>query len=109
MYQLNSIGSGSAAGFYEITSKLCFFLLNTESFRDCYYFLGQLFENQSAPHLDIVYNSGADPGFLVGSEAPKLIRGRGADLQHGQFSVKMYVKMKEVGPIGGGGRGNFCM
>ena len=27
--------------------------------------------------------------------------GRGVDLRHGHFSVKMYVKTKELGPIGG--------
>ena len=41
----------------------------------------------------------ADPGFPVGGHAP--IRG-GVDLRHGHFSVKMYAKMKELGPIGGG-------
>ena len=40
----------------------------------------------------------ADPGFPVGGRAP--VRG-GVDLRHGHFSVKMYVKMKELGPIGG--------
>ena len=40
----------------------------------------------------------ADPGFPVGGHAP--IRG-GVDLRHGHFSVKMYVKTKELGPIGG--------
>ena len=25
----------------------------------------------------------------------------GFGLQHGQFSVKMYAKMKELGPVGG--------
>ena len=28
----------------------------------------------------------------------------GVDLRHGHFSVKMYVKTKELGPIGGGVR-----
>ena len=40
----------------------------------------------------------ADPGFPVGGRAP--IRG-GVDLQCGCFLVKMYVKTKELGPIGG--------
>ena len=39
-----------------------------------------------------------DPGFPIGGHAP--IRG-GGDLQRGHFSVKMYVKMKELGPMGG--------
>ena len=47
-------------------------------------------------------NSGADPGFPVGG-APTLI-GVGANLQHRCFSVKTYVKTKEFGPVGGGGR-----
>ena len=40
----------------------------------------------------------ADPGFPVGGHAP--IRG-GVDLRRGHFLVKMYAKMKELGPIGG--------
>ena len=41
-----------------------------------------------------------DPGFPVGGHAP--VKG-GVDLRHGHFSVKMYVKTKELGPMGGGG------
>ena len=37
----------------------------------------------------------ADPGFPVG--------GGGVDLRRGRFSVKMYTKTKELGPMGGGG------
>ena len=40
----------------------------------------------------------ADPGFPVGGRAP--VRG-GVDLRRGHFSVKMYAKMKELGPTGG--------
>ena len=41
----------------------------------------------------------ADPGFPVGGgRAP--VRG-GVDLRCGHFSVKMYAKTKELGPIGG--------
>ena len=40
----------------------------------------------------------ADPGFPVGGRAP--VTG-GMDLRRGHFLVKMYVKMKELGPIGG--------
>ena len=40
----------------------------------------------------------ADPGFPIGGRAP--VRG-GMDLRCGHFSVKMYAKMKELGPIGG--------
>ena len=40
----------------------------------------------------------ADPGFPVGGRAP--VRG-GMDLRRGHFSVKMYAKTKELGPIGG--------
>ena len=42
----------------------------------------------------------ADPGFPVGRRAP--VRG-GVDLRCGHFSVKMYVKTKELGPMDGGG------
>ena len=35
-----------------------------------------------------------------GGRAP--VRGGGVDLRHGHFLVKMYVKMKELGPMGGG-------
>ena len=38
-------------------------------------------------------SSVADPGFSVG--------GGGVDLRRGHFSVKMYVKTKELGPMGG--------
>ena len=52
--------------------------------------------------------SGADQGFpVVGGGAPTLIGG--ANLRHGGFSAKIYVKMKEFGSFGGGGAGNFCM
>ena len=44
---------------------------------------------------------GADPGFPIGG-VPTLIGG-GANLRHRHFSVKTYVKMKEFGPVGGGG------
>ena len=40
----------------------------------------------------------ADPGFPVGG-------GGGADLQGIHFSVKTYVKTKEMDPVGGGGGG----
>ena len=42
--------------------------------------------------------SGPDPGFSVGGVDPFW---RGFGLQRGHFSVKMYVKMKELGPVGG--------
>ena len=42
--------------------------------------------------------AGADAGFPVGE---------GVDPQCGHFSVKMYVKMKEIGPIGGRAPENF--
>ena len=41
----------------------------------------------------------ADPGFPVGG-GREPVRG-GVDLQRGHFLVKMYVKTKELGPIGG--------
>ena len=40
----------------------------------------------------------ADPGFPIGVAAT---RWGGADLRRGYFSVKMYVKVKELGPVGG--------
>ena len=39
----------------------------------------------------------ADPGFPVGG----CTRWGGVDLRHGHFSVKMYAKTKELGPMGG--------
>ena len=33
--------------------------------------------------------------------------GRGVDLQYGHFLVKMYAKMKELGPIGEGVRPGY--
>ena len=46
--------------------------------------------------------AGADPGFPIGG-APTLVGG-GANLRRRCFLVKTYVKMKEFGPVGGGGR-----
>ena len=43
-------------------------------------------------------NTVADPGFLVGGACT---RWGGMDLRHGHFLVKMYAKMKELGPIRG--------
>ena len=40
----------------------------------------------------------ADPGFPVGGACT---RWGGVDLRRGHFSVKMYAKMKELGPKGG--------
>ena len=45
-------------------------------------------------------HSVADPGFPVGG-GHALVWG-GMDLRRGHFSVKMYAKTKELGPIGGG-------
>ena len=42
----------------------------------------------------------ADPGFPVGGGMHPL--GGGVNLRHGHFLVKMYAKMKELGPIGRG-------
>ena len=44
----------------------------------------------------------ADPGFPVGGGMHPL--GGGVDLRCGLFSVKMYAKTKELGPIRGGVR-----
>ena len=46
---------------------------------------------------NMLLKSVADPGFPVGGVAP--VRG-GVDLRRGHFLVKMYVKTKELGPIG---------
>ena len=48
--------------------------------------------------------SRADPGFSVGGVDP--FKG-GVDLRHGHFSVKMHVKTKELGPVGGRAPQNF--
>ena len=42
----------------------------------------------------------ADPGFPIGGACTHW--GVGVDLRRRHFSVKMYAKMKELGPIGGG-------
>ena len=42
--------------------------------------------------------AGADPGFPVGGRGPVL---GGVDLRRRSFSVKMYVKTKELGLVGG--------
>ena len=42
--------------------------------------------------------TGVDPGFPMGGHGPIL---GSMDLQHGPFLVKMYEKMKELGPVGG--------
>ena len=47
-------------------------------------------------------NAGPDPGFSVGGGAWTHLGGGGFGFQRGHFSVKMYVKMKELGPVGGG-------
>ena len=46
----------------------------------------------------------ADPGFPIGGGGRRPIGGRGANLQDVHFSAKMYVKMKEMDPVGGGAR-----
>ena len=43
----------------------------------------------------------ADPGFPVGGGAPT--HWGGANLRRVHFLVKMYAKMKEMDPVGGGG------
>ena len=44
-------------------------------------------------------NAVADPGFPIGGHQPI----GGDDLRCGRFSAEMYAKMKELGPVGGGG------
>ena len=48
--------------------------------------------------------AGADPGFPVEDGGAPTLIGGGTNLRHGHFSVKTYVKTKEFGPVGGGGR-----
>ena len=47
---------------------------------------------------DTAVNTGPDPGFSVGGVDPFW---GGFGLQRGHFSVKMYAKTKELGPVGG--------
>ena len=51
-------------------------------------------------------HAGADPGFPVGGVDPFW---RGMDFCQRCFSVKMYVKTKELGPVGGIWAAKFCM
>ena len=51
--------------------------------------------------INVRENAVADPGFPVGGACTYW---GGVGLQHGHFSVKMYAKTKELGPIGGGVR-----
>ena len=51
--------------------------------------------------LRITPKSVADPGFPVG-RGVDLFGGGGMDLRRRCFFVKMYAKMKELGPVGGG-------
>ena len=90
-------------------SRFCVFQFKTEyNFlvpkRGGAYFRGSAYIRGNSGNI-----SGADSGFPVGG-APTLIGG-GTNLRHRHFSVKTYVKMKEFGPVGGGGAraGNFCM
>ena len=48
----------------------------------------------------ITWSTGPDPGFSVGGGVDPFWGGFG--LQCGHFSVKMYAKTKELGPVGGG-------
>ena len=48
-----------------------------------------------------MHMAGPDPGFSVGGGMDPFWGGFG--LQRGYFSVKMYAKTKELGPVGGGG------
>ena len=46
-----------------------------------------------------------DPSFYTTyiSGGSRISYGGGMDLRHRRFSAKMYVKTKELGPVGGGG------
>ena len=50
--------------------------------------------------LFVSLGTGADPGFPLWGHGP--IFWEGMDLRYRHFSVKMCVKMKELGPVGGG-------
>ena len=65
------------------------------------YFLGQLSHCACMITFRKVRKSGpvADPGFLVGGGGGVHPLGGGMDLRHGHFLVKMYAKMKELGPM----------
>ena len=45
-----------------------------------------------------LFRAGPDPGFSIGGRGPIL---GGFGLERGHFSVKMYAKTKELGPVGG--------
>ena len=60
------------------------------------YFLSKIFLDS----CKYMYISGPDPGFSVGGGGVDPFLG-GFGLQCGHFSVKMYAKMKELGPVGG--------
>ena len=47
---------------------------------------------------NILPTSGPDPGFPIGGHGPIFREGWPPS---GHFSVKMYAKMKELGPVGG--------
>ena len=49
--------------------------------------------------ITMIPNTVADPGFPVGGVPSRL---GGANLQRGYFLAKMYAKMKELDPVGGG-------
>ena len=49
--------------------------------------------------MESIFKTVADPGFPVGGRRPV----GGANLRCIHFSVKMYAKMKEIDPVGGGG------
>ena len=48
--------------------------------------------------LQLYTHAVADPGFPVMGKG-------GTDIRLGHFSAKMYTKMKELGPVGGGAAG----
>ena len=58
-----------------------------------------VYRNESSSHLS--RHTGPDPGFSVGGGRGPILGGGGVGLQRGLFSVKMYAKTKELGPVGG--------
>ena len=75
-------------------------IYDTESERVIMYMYSYSFSaTMSSFFFDYYPIAVADPRIPVGGgRAP--VR-EGVDLRHGHFSVKMYAKMKELGPIGG--------
>ena len=60
----------------------------------CYHVLNRTY-------LICIMKGGCEDCIIQCSGGSRISRRGGVDLRRGHFSVKMYVKMKELGPIGG--------